>query len=269
MLAEDLGKHLVRYIVDTYHNTAHSGLSWQTPNEAWEDLSSRYVVKPPPGRIRRQLVFGFSDNRRIQNRGIRFMGLFYRSAELSRLRMDVGQDDVRVRVDLEDLGAVFVSENIPHAPWFRVPCDFEFMNGVPAAHWYEAASALRRKYKAGAKLAESIVIASLQDVRQAGRHSAAQRGIGPSTVTREEIERQETEIVSHYNFRIAQERGQALEGMDEEPGVEAATEDSFVGDTSDPEASVEVVEEAENESPPEPRLERRRGRFRKDFLGED
>ena len=34
VVAEMLGRALVRYIVDVYHNTPHNGLGGQTPNDA-------------------------------------------------------------------------------------------------------------------------------------------------------------------------------------------------------------------------------------------
>ncbi|NGO51059.1 Mu transposase C-terminal domain-containing protein [Allomesorhizobium camelthorni] len=256
VVAETLGKALVRYVVDAYHNTPHGGLGGQTPNDAWEERTALHQVLPPPPAHRLRTVFGFSDNRRIQNRGIRFLGLYYRSSELALLRRSVGQADVRIRADLENLGTVWFSKNVPGAKWESANCDLD-MEGVSAALWIDTEAALRRKYANVAKLSEHIVYAALRDLRETGRHSAAAAGIGPSTMAREDILKHETEIVRHFGYVTAGERGHSFDGFD---GIDAIDGD-LAQDSEVPLESGEVASE-ESQRP----VTRRRGRLGSDFL---
>lgn len=272
VLAEELGERLVRYIVDVYHNAEHASLPFGSPNDAWRELSERYVVTPPPARHIRQLVFGFSDNRRIQNRGVRFMGLFYRSQALGDLRRRVQQSDIRMRADLEDLGAIYVSENSPGAPWIKVPCELD-MEGVPLAQWLEAAAMVRRTKKDRTKLTKAILIAALQHIRQAGRHSAAARGIGPSTISHEDIKRHEAKDLAWIEYTATDKRGQTFDGMDDDEvdiTIEGVAQDDVQSDVDMPSGATEdPSEDHEDDAPPEPRMPCRRRRNDDDFFAED
>lgn len=270
MVTETLGKALVRYIVDVYHNSPHAGLGGQTPNDAWEERAALYKVVPPPLPHVLRTAFGFSDNRRIQNRGVRFLGLFYRSEEVARLRRSVGQADIRMRADLEDLGTIWVSKNVPDADWFAVPCELD-MDGVSAALWMEAAAALRRKHADVAKLREHVVLAALRDLREAGRHSATTAGIGPSLMSKSQLLARENELVQHFDYTVARERGRSFEGL--ESDTSEALENA-VGETAADvaaqvaEATPDAVEDHSDDEPQRP-VARRRGRLGEDFLRKD
>lgn len=267
VLVELLARALIRYIVDVYHNSPHEGLGGQTPNDAWEERAALYKVLPPPPPHVVRTVFGFSDNRRIQNRGIRFLGLYYRSAKLAQLRKIVGQADVRIRANLEDLGTLWVSLNVPGAEWIAVPCEID-MEGVSSALWLEVAAALRRKHADAAKLREHVVLAALRDLRESGRHSASAKGIGPSTVTKEQLLKHESDLVRHFDYTVASERGHAFDGLeiDVEQPDDSDFQDSF--ESSDV-AQDEAADDAFDTND-EPQPARRRGRrFGSDFLRKD
>jgi hypothetical protein len=85
----------------------------------------------------------FNDLRRIQDGGVRFLGLNYRSEKLTRLYKQVGRAHVRINVDLENLGTIWVAENRPGADWISVSCEFD-MEGVSAAVWCAKVAALLR-----------------------------------------------------------------------------------------------------------------------------
>lgn len=270
MVTETLGKALVRYIVDVYHNSPHAGLGGQTPNDAWEERSALYRALPPPLPHVLRTVFGFSDNRRIQNRGVRFLGLFYRSEEVARLRRSVGQADIRVRADLEDLGTIWVSKNVPGADWFAVPCELD-MDGVSAALWMEAAAALRRKHADVAKLREHIMLAALRDLREAGRNSAAAAGIGPSLMSKSQLLALENELVRHFDYTVARERGRSFEGLEGgATGPLEGNDDQAADDAAgqEAEATPDIVDEHDRDEPKRP-VARRRGRLGSDFLRKD
>ncbi|MDF2811033.1 MAG: Transposase-like Mu, partial [Microvirga sp.] len=163
-----LGKALVRWVVDVYHNEAHAGLGGETPNDAWARLSEEYQVRPPPSPAMIRAVFGFNDLRQIQNRGIRFMGLFYRRSadnRLAKLRQRIGQKKVRIRADLRNLGAISVCADEAGATWFTVHCDFNWMEGVSANEWLATVNRTRQRHADLAKLREPVVLAALQDIQ--------------------------------------------------------------------------------------------------------
>ena len=213
LLAAELGRALVRFVVDVYHNTPHHGLGGMTPNQAWTELSASYSVMPPPPRHVMQAAFGFQDARRIQNRGIRFMGLFYRSEDLARLRAKVGQADVRVRVHLGDLGRIWVSE-AGSPDWFAVDCDLP-MDGVSAFEWMGASRLLRQRHASVSSIGSDVALAALAEIRAESAASAERAGIGPSTMAKEDLKRQEDALFRHLSIEVPTERGHPFEGIDD------------------------------------------------------
>jgi putative transposase len=265
VVTEALSRALIRYIVDVYHNSPHAGLGGQTPNDAWEERAALYKVVPPPLPEVLRTVFGFSDNRRIQNRGVRFLGLYYRSEGVAKLRRSVGQADIRMRADLENLGTIWVARDRPGAEWLAVPCELD-MEGVSAALWMEASSALRRRNADVSKLREHIVLAALYDLREAGRHSAAEAGIGPSAMTSDDLLRQEKKLFEHFGYAVATERGRTFDGFDS-PAPKALHSEASEGTDN----ASEAVPDTNAEHPgndPKP-VARRRGRLGSNFLRKD
>jgi putative transposase len=269
LVTEELGKALVRYIVDVYHNSPHAGLGGQTPNDAWEERAALYKVLPPPPPHVLRTVFGFSDNRRIQNRGVRFLGRYYRNDQVAKLRASVGQADIRMRADLEDLGMIWVSKNVPGAEWVAVPCEVD-MKGVSAALWLDAAAALRRKHADVSKLREHIVHAALRDLRETGRHSAAAAGIGPSAMSSTQLLKLEKELFEHFDYTVAGARGHAFDGLEDGAAEQPESYDSqaAVDIAEHTEAPLDAGDEGEGGEPQRP-VARRRGRLSSNFLRKD
>ena len=56
---------LVRYIVDVYHRTPHSGLNGETSLDCWNRLVEKFGVQPPPDLGRRRLIFGLERERTV------------------------------------------------------------------------------------------------------------------------------------------------------------------------------------------------------------
>lgn len=217
VLAETLGKALIRYIVDIYHNTPHAGLGGETPNAAWARLNKSYGILPPWSRARNRVVFGFSDNRRIQNKGIRFLGNWYAESKdhrLAKLRKKIGQKEVAIRVDLQNLGSIAVRELGADTEWFPVKCNVAAMEGVSAAEWLAVGAELQRKYAADAALREDVVILALQDIRRLGLASSEAQGIGPSTMSSTDLRGHEKKLFQHLEIRTASRRGATFEDLE-------------------------------------------------------
>ncbi|KTQ98248.1 hypothetical protein NS226_01515 [Aureimonas ureilytica] len=117
VLIEVLQPALLRYLVDFYHNAPHSGLAGQTPIDAWIEGTRTYGVLPPPSPSRLRAAFGLTVKRRIQNRGIVVAGLEYANEELAALRRQIGQSDVLVKIDTDDLGAISVRADRRGSSW--------------------------------------------------------------------------------------------------------------------------------------------------------
>lgn len=215
VVVETLRVALVRYLVDVYANTPHGGLGGQTPADAWEEKTERYSVMPPPPPEVLKAVFGFADTRQIQHEGIRFFGLRYRSAELAKLRVQIGQAHVRIRADLQDLGSISVCAKRPGATWFDVPCGID-MAGVSLADWRKTAAILRQRHADTSRLREPIALAALRDIRLLGKASALQAGLGPSTMSRADVLREEEATFRHFAIATANMRGTALDGTEAE-----------------------------------------------------
>lgn len=156
-----------------------------------------------------------------------------------------------MRANLDDLGTVWVSENRAGAPWIVAECDLP-MAGIPAARWIRACDRLRARYADVSRLSANTVAEALAALRAEGQASAEARGIGPSTVSRDDILRQERDVLRHFGFKEAAERGRAFDGFDE-PLPE---QERFDPNEDAPSAS-------------EPANGRRRRGIAADFFGED
>lgn len=264
--ADVLGKALVRWVVDSYHNLPHAGLGGETPNDAWERLSQDYGVRPPPSPAQMRAVFGFSDERRIQNRGIRFMGLFYRNSPdnmLAKLRNRIGQKEVRIRADLRNLGQISVCENVRGARWFTVKCDFDWTEGMSADEWIRTTTNIRQRHADLAKLRETTVLSALQDIRRMSAASAEAAGIGPSTMTREMLLACEEREFRDLNILVPDRRGAAFAGITD--GSAGASGSAGTETGPDGSSSADDIPAEETEAS----VSRRRRGLGSSFLKED
>lgn len=163
----ELANLMVRYFVDIYHNTPHSGLGGDTPLNRWRAGVERYGIVPPPNRDVMRHIFSTAVECRIGNRGVRIAGLYYQSAALQAARRTAGSKPVLVRVDTDDLGHVSVKTT---NGWITVPCSTTGFEGVCLDHWRGTQAELRRKYASVAALSEEIVTNALTDLNQQIEH---------------------------------------------------------------------------------------------------
>ena len=167
----ELAKLMVRYFVDIYHNTPHSGLGGDTPLNRWRTGVERYGIVPPPNRDVMRHIFSTAVECRIGNRGVRIAGLYYQSAALQDARRDAGSKPVLVRVDTDDLGHVSVKTT---KGWITVPCSTVGFDGVCLDHWRATQAELRRNYASVAALSEEIVTKALTDLNGQIEHYRAE-----------------------------------------------------------------------------------------------
>ncbi|KQQ85696.1 hypothetical protein ASF65_03870 [Aureimonas sp. Leaf324] len=201
---------LIRYLVDVYNNQPHSGLGGRTPNDAWIEASRLYGVQPPPSRARLRAAFGMTFERRIQNTGISLVGLEFANDEVAEIRRLVGQEKVEVRLDVDNLDEISARAKRPGSPWVTVPCRTA-LGKVSLEDWFDAATHIRRQHADVSALRESVVQTALADIRNLGIRSALDAGIGPSTMTRDQIEEEAAKLFRQFRIVPAEERGRTLD----------------------------------------------------------
>ncbi|MFC0243259.1 Mu transposase C-terminal domain-containing protein [Rhodopseudomonas telluris] len=228
--ASELGRLLVRWIVDVYHNTPHSGLGGETPRNAWLRLTKIFPVIPPPDKEVNRHIFGITRESRIGNHGVRFLGLHYQSQELQRLRRKTGMKPVLVRIDRNDLGRISVRpkpslNDTSDQGWISVDCLAPGFKGVSVEHWMRAASVIRRKHADMAKVSEGVVQQALRDIAEFSQAAAKRAGIAPRLLTSDDFNKFDRDVARNFEFARGSENAPAvLEVSAESNVVEGAAE---------------------------------------------
>ncbi len=182
---------IMRWILDVYHNTPHDGLGGETPRNAWRRLEGAYSVLPPPGRDVCRNIFGVAVTRRTGPHGLRVMSLCYQCAELQAHRRRVGDVDVDVRVDLQDLGRVSVRID---DVWHNCPNRTAGYDDVPVSTWLQALADLRRRFSAEASLSEAVVLQAVRDLQVMVAAGVERFGLGSLTIDQAVIDRAEGQL---------------------------------------------------------------------------
>jgi len=195
---EELNRALIRYAVDIYHNTPHDALGGETPRNAWRRLKSLWGFFSPPSEHIRRHVFGIACTSRINNRGIRFLGLHYQSLDLQKLRFGVGQKLVSIRVNRHDLGAISVRQQ--DGGWISVPCVFKEIAGTSVWEWIGAAQDLQRRHADMTSLSKDIVRQAMDDLRQTAAMATKRAEIGEPILTLADLEKAERELFRSFAF---------------------------------------------------------------------
>uniref|UniRef100_A0A9E7ZYZ8 Mu transposase C-terminal domain-containing protein n=1 Tax=Bosea sp. NBC_00436 TaxID=2969620 RepID=A0A9E7ZYZ8_9HYPH len=237
----EIGRMIVRWIVDVYHNTPHSGLGGSTPRNEWLRLSKMYPVLPPPDADVNRHIFGTTIERRIGNEGVRVLGLRYQSLELQRLRRQFGLKPVLVRLNPADLGHVSVRDK---EGWLTVPCQRSGFDGVSMTRWLAAEEDLRRTNADMAKVSEPIVHKAVSDIQEMSDAATKRAGIASPILTSEQFSVLERRFEG-FGFARGLENGPAIldhvaEGADE-------TETVDVEIPGEPENTVTEVSSDEDE----------------------
>lgn len=197
LFSENLGFAFVRYVVDKYHHTPHGALNGMTPYDKWVELVERYGILPPPSSDELRNVFGPRIERALDQRGVRVAGIHYQSPRLQEYRRKVGDTRVAVKFDAENLGkiSVWVDEG-----WLTVPAILGSFAGIHLDQWTEAVRDLRRRNLVKSELSQHFVDGALRDLASMGRLAMARASISAPTVTADELERSERELL--YGFDV-------------------------------------------------------------------
>lgn len=228
--ASEVGRLLVRYLVDVYHNTPHSGLGGETPRNAWLRLTKIFPVIPPPDKEVNRHIFGLTQESRIGNHGVRVLGLYFQSQELQRLRRTTGMKPVLVRIDRTDLSRISVrpkpSLNIASDQgWISVDCLTSGLEGVSVDHWMRAARIIRKNHADMAKVSEAVVHQALREIAEFSRMAAKRTGIASPLYTSQDRERFDRDVARNFELVRGSENAPAvLEPSDDVAVVEGVIE---------------------------------------------
>jgi putative transposase len=181
---DEFAQILVRYFVDDYHNSPHSGLGGQPPRAYWLELSKARGVNPPPNRDELRLAFGEETTATLEAKGIRCMNNWYRSPEVQKLFERNDSVEVTIRYDTYDLG--WISLKVGNE-WLTVPGP-KTMRGVSAETWMAAAADLKRRYRHLENLTRPIVDGAIGAAIDLDEKSRRRSGILDSPVTPEMLE---------------------------------------------------------------------------------
>lgn len=188
----------VRWAVDWYHHTPHSGLGGETPYCAWERLTAKYGIDAPPNAHQRREIFGIDLDRSLDQRGIRVLGAYYQSEQLQEWRRQVGDTVVRVRYDTSNIGyiSVWINEN-----WLTVPSVLEMHRGLDLETWLESVRDLKRRYAASAKIYEHIAMAAIRAISAMADDAMRRVSIDATRPTSEQLNHEESNLL--LGFEIA------------------------------------------------------------------
>lgn len=160
---EEFCSVLVRYIVDVYHRTPHSGLDGETPLDCWNRLVEKFGVQPPPDLGRRRLIFGQERERTVTRQGIANLGVRYHSEVLARFMTKAHERKVPIRWYPEDIGAIWAELD---GRWYEIPAVFDRYQGVSAQEWLDAAAEIRAQNAKNAEVNLAVVRQALDYIEK-------------------------------------------------------------------------------------------------------
>ncbi|MGU3465562.1 hypothetical protein ACLBXO_11970 [Methylobacterium sp. C33D] len=148
LFAVDLETHLVRFIVDYYHERTHPEIAAR-PRTAWETAGN--VLAGAPNAVQRQVGFGIRlDDRTIDAAGVTFLHIQYRHDKMALLHGSVGNRRLTAIVDPHDLRRILI--RIPEEAKRNLDVEGEYM-AFTARTEFHGVSALRHMNNSAALLA--------------------------------------------------------------------------------------------------------------------
>ena len=229
LVVAEFNRLLTRGVLDDYHNTPHSELGGATPLTYFQRMNSFSRASPPPGGEHRRHVFGVPCQRRIAQEGLLVAGIRYQSDALQKLRRQVQQKQVDVRIDRFDISRISVWHPFSGG-WLPVPARFEGLENVSYWEWCNVVRHLKRQFSDHARMAQSVVRQALRDRERQAAGAEAIAGV-TTMLTETEMHRAESEVFG--NFTVAPED-------DESPGLGFTS--AVTNDASDTEETLSTAQ---------------------------
>lgn len=185
---------MIRYVVDVYHNMPRNGGLRRSPRREFEAKASGMDTKPPPSPEEIRVWFGTEiPERQLGPGGVVFMHIRYDSNWLVKYRIHMGLEEVVIRVDKDDLGAISV---LLDGDWITVPAlDPEF-RGVSLADWMALLADMRLRFGEEAAIDfRQFVAPALLHIESVSREAERAMGLFEVFWTRETLELEEERLV--------------------------------------------------------------------------
>ncbi|ABN78307.1 DDE-type integrase/transposase/recombinase [Cereibacter sphaeroides] len=196
---EELCQVLVRWIVDIYHNSWHSGLGC-TPLQQWNaDMEAgNFPLKALPSLERQRVAFGIPGRYRLTKQGVVILGIAYTSERLARHFAVEGAIMVETRWDHADLGAISVKIG---DVWVEVPAVHDRFQSVSAQVWLAARKALRAEAEARKAWSEAVIFKAIDYIEETNARAKLHHRILDQAWTPERLRAFEEELFP-TGFRI-------------------------------------------------------------------
>ncbi|MFG6569917.1 integrase [Sulfitobacter sp. 1A13679] len=196
---EDLCFALVRWIVDIYHNTPHSGLGGKTPLEQWEDdaKDGNFPLKACPSVRSDRLAFGVEVKRHLDKYGVSVLGIKYHSEALANWYIKFGKQKMVVRWLASDIGCVEVRLG---DEWHQLEAVGSGFDGLHAQVWLEARRSLKTSNPAKLKWREDTVCDAISAIREMNIHRSLQFGLITQNWNPERVESAEQNLFCGFNI---------------------------------------------------------------------
>ena len=208
LTVDELAEALVLWCVDIYHNTPHDGIGGETPRARWLKLTKEFPLIPPPDMHKRRVALGIELQATLGPKGLRCLGVWYRSRELQSFFELRGKVDVAIRVDQKDLGWISA---IVDGDWLTVPGPIA-MRGMSAKIWIATNADLRRCNVDMARLLGPVVTKASAILIKLDEKTRTRLNIADNPMSPKELAR------AHRNKSLG------VEFIDDEAGTPAAKE---------------------------------------------
>lgn len=197
--ADDLAFALVRWVVDIYHNTPHTGLGGRTPVEQWEAdmLAGNYPLHALPDTRTKRKAFGLQLQRTLSKTGVTVLGVRYNTQSLAAMFTAGGKRSVELLWDSENIGAIEVKVD---GSWFEVKAVHDRYEGVNAHTWMQTRRALRSRSAGRKAWNQQAVFAALDDIEAMGAHKSAVFGLVDKPMTEKQLEDFERTLFSSFEI---------------------------------------------------------------------
>ncbi|EPX76420.1 Mu transposase C-terminal domain-containing protein [Salipiger mucosus] len=228
---EDLSFALVRWTVDIYHNTPHSGLGGETPVACWRRLTKEWGVMPPPDMRRCRLIFGRREKRVLSKEGITMMGVRYHSKLLADWMMRKDPHKVDVRWHPKDIGTIGVRLG---SDWYEIPTVFHGLEGVPAQCWLNAVNDAKASRPNATTFNLDAIVEAVHAIQQRNAEATQLAGLLVEDWGEERVAHTEQNVFLGTEFS----RSEPDHPSDGEPGqaIPAPTSETSSARPSDPAA---------------------------------
>ena len=229
---------MVRYVVDVYHRTPHSGLNGETPLDCWHRLVEKFGVQPPPDLGRRRLIFGQEQERIVTKQGITILGVRYHSEALARFMTRSENRKVAIRWYPEDIGAIWAELD---GRWYEIPAVFDRYQGVSAQIWLDAAAEIRAQNAKNAEVNLAVVRQALDYIEKANGGAMNRVGLIIPDWSEQRLNYEDDRLF--IGFKTSEtEAHSPYDGQRSEWGTSLPTAGSTTSGTSEPNHRDDVAE---------------------------